>query len=171
MTSIAGGARSRATANRQAGKDIAGVARVLTADDIERLKKETVILTDDELRKRKKEQEEALRASRRESQERKRHMMEKEIEVRARREQSAMEMELDAERRALLSAEDVLRHQHLVSIRKVNSLATQATGYMTCDALKTHQQARAEVEAKYERLHDQIMERGAHHRARSTERK
>ncbi|KAJ0407177.1 hypothetical protein P43SY_001135 [Pythium insidiosum] len=145
--------------NKEAGKDIAGVAKVLTPDDLERLKKETVILTDEELRKRKKEQEEALRASRHESQERKRHMMDKEIEVRARREKSAMEMELDAERRALLSAEDVLRHQHLVSIRKVNSLATQATGYMTCDALKTHQHARAEVESKYDRLHNQIMER------------
>ncbi|TMW66957.1 hypothetical protein Poli38472_012073 [Pythium oligandrum] len=154
-----GSARVRATANRLAGKDIAGVAKVVDVSDLERIKKESVILTDEELKKRKQEQQQQLQATRHESEERKRRMMEKELQVRTRREQTAMEMELEAERKALLTNEDVLRNQHLVSLRKINSLALQATGYMACDGLKQHQQERAAVEAHYDRLHNQIMDR------------
>lgn len=152
--------RARSSANREAGKDIAGVStKVLAPTDLDRIKKESVILTDDELRQRKKQQEQQLVATRHEAQERKRHMMEKELQVRARREQTAMEMELEAERKALLTNDDVLQHQHLVSMRRINSLALQATGYMACDALQQHHKIRDAVETKYDRLHDQIMEK------------
>jgi hypothetical protein len=116
-----------------------------------------VILTDEELLRRNRDKEQHAQGSRHAAQERKRRMLEKEIQVRARREQTAMEMELDAQRKALLTNDDILQNQHLISIRKVNSLALQANGYMACDSLREHQKERAGMEAKYNRLHDQIM--------------
>ncbi|DAZ92462.1 TPA: hypothetical protein N0F65_012692 [Lagenidium giganteum] len=150
---------SRANANRMAGKDIAGVSmKTVDVNDLERIKKRAVIMTDDDIKQIKQEQEQQMRATRHESQERKRRMMEKEKAVRARREQTAMEMEVDAEKRAVLTSEDVLRNQHLTSIRRVQSLALQASGYLACDALKERQKERQEMEDRYNRVHDAIME-------------
>lgn len=118
-----------------------------------------MILTDDDLKHLKQDHDQQLSATRHESEERKRKMMEKELAVRARREQSALEMEIEAEKKALLTGEEVLRNQHLTSIRRINSLALQATGYQLCDELQGHKKARAQMEARYERVHDSIMER------------
>ncbi|GMF25451.1 unnamed protein product [Phytophthora lilii] len=149
----------RSTATRLAGKDIAGVTRVVARSDLDQIKQRAVILTDAAAQQLKKEREAQQAASRHESQERKRRMMEKEIEVRARREQSAMEMELEADRKALLTGNEVANNQHLESLRKINSLAMAATGYQLCDALKEHQRERQIVEARYNNIHDSIMER------------
>lgn len=117
-----------------------------------------MILTDDALKSKQQECEAQLAASRHEAQERKKRMMDKEMEVRARCEQSAMETELEADRRAPLTGDEVLRNQHLTSLRKINSLALQATGYMKCDQLKQHQKGRQQMEDKYNLIHDSIME-------------
>lgn len=182
-----GHASSRSSANRLAGQDIAGGAKVrLEVADVEKIKVQTVeldesscarkcifrlltnspppqsravILTDDDIKDLKHDHDQQLSATRHESQERKRKMLEKELAVRARREQSAMEMEMEAEKKALLTGEEVLRNQHLTSIRRINSLALQAAGYKLCDELQEHKKGREQMEAKYERVHDNIMER------------
>jgi hypothetical protein len=151
--------RSRAT--RLAGKDIAGLnaARVVARSDLERIKQRAVILTDAAAQQLKLEREAQQAATRHDSQERKRRMMEKEIVVRARREQSAMELELEADRKAPLTGYEVANNQHLESLRKINSLAMAATGYQLCDALKEHQRERQQIESRYHNIHDSIMER------------
>lgn len=118
-----------------------------------------MILTDNDMNDLKHAQERQLAATRYESQEHKRKMMEKELAVRARREQSAMEMEMENEQKALLTGEEVLRNQHLLSIRRINSLTLQASGYKLCDELQAHKKVREQTEATYDRLHDSIMER------------
>lgn len=118
-----------------------------------------MILTDDAAKHLKQEHEQQLSATRHESEERKRKMMEKELAVRARREQSALEMEIEAEKKTLLTSEDVLRNQHLTSIRRIQSLALQASGYQLCDQLQEHKKGRQDMETRYEHLHDSIMER------------
>ncbi|RLN56552.1 hypothetical protein BBJ29_002198 [Phytophthora kernoviae] len=149
--------RSRVT--RLAGKDIAGVTKIVAQSDLEQIKKRAVILTDEAATRLKQEHDVQQAYSRHESHERKRRMMEKEIEVRARREQSAMEMELEADRKALLTDDEVLRHRHLESLRKINSLAMQAKGYQLCDSLKERQKEREVIESRYSNIHDSIMER------------
>ncbi|TYZ61255.1 hypothetical protein PybrP1_001096 [[Pythium] brassicae (nom. inval.)] len=140
--------------------DIAGVAKVqLNATEVEMIKNRAVILTSDTIKDLKHDHELQLSATRHESQERKRKMMEKELAVRARREQTAMEMEMENERKALLTGDEVLRNQHLTSIRRINSLALQASGYKLCDELQEHKKGREQMEAKYDRIHDSIMER------------
>ncbi|RLN37897.1 hypothetical protein BBJ28_00005233 [Nothophytophthora sp. Chile5] len=151
--------QKRAAATRMAGKDIAGVTKVVAQSELEQIKQRAVIITDSVARQMKQEHEAQQAATRHESQERKRRMMDKEIAVRARREQSAMEMELEADRKALLTDDEVQRHPHLVSLRKINSLALQASGYQLCDALKGHQKERQQMEARYNNIHDSIMER------------
>lgn len=118
-----------------------------------------MILTDDDVKHLKQEHDEQMSATRHESQERKRRMMEKELAVRARREQSAMDMEIEVEKKALLTGDDVLRNQHLTSIRRISSLALQASGYLLCDELKERKQERHHMEARYNTIHDSIMER------------
>ncbi|KAL4151100.1 hypothetical protein PRNP1_010486 [Phytophthora ramorum] len=149
----------RSTATRLAGKDIAGVSRVVAQSELDRIKQRAVILTDAAARQLKLERDAQQTASRHESEERKRRMMEKELEVRARREQSAMEMELEADRKALLTGNEVANNPHLESLRKINSLAMAATGYQLCDALKEHQRERQIIESQYNNIHDNIMER------------
>ncbi|POM64390.1 nuclease domain containing hypothetical protein [Phytophthora palmivora] len=149
----------RSTVTRLAGKDIAGVSRVVAKSDLEQIKKRAVILTDAAARQLKLEREEQQAISRHESEERKRRMMEKEIEVRTRREQSAIELELEAERKALLTGNEMINNPHLESLRKINSLAIAATGYQLCDALKERQRERAVMESRYNNIHDSIMER------------
>eukprot|EP00644_Phytophthora_capsici_P009552 jgi/Phyca11/107016/e_gw1.13.589.1 len=149
----------RSSVTRLVGKDIAGVTRVVAKSDLEQIKQRSVILTDEAARQLKLQHEAQQAATRHESQERKRRMMEKEIEVRARREQSAMEMELEAERKALLTGNEMINNQHLESLRKINSLAIAATGYQLCDALKEHQRERQAIESRYNNIHDSIMER------------
>lgn len=118
-----------------------------------------VILTDSELATLKQDKDAQVAVTRHESQERKRRMLDKELEVRARREQSAMEMELEAERRAPLTGDEALFHPHLESLRKISSLALQATGYLKCDQLRERQKGRQAMEDKYNLVHDSIMER------------
>lgn len=149
----------RSSVTRLAGKDIAGVTRVVAKSDLEQIKQRAVILTDAAAKQLKLERETQQADSRHESQERKRRMMEKEIEVRARREQSAMEMELEADRKALLTGNEMVNNQHLESLRKINSLAIAATGYQLCDALQEHQRERQVMESRYSNIHDNIMER------------
>ncbi|KAG7376142.1 Cilia- and flagella-associated protein 45 [Phytophthora pseudosyringae] len=149
----------RSSATRLAGKDIAGVTRVVAKSELEQIRQRAVILTDAAAQQLKLEREEQQAATRHESQERKHRMMEKEIEVRARREQSAMELELEAERKALLTGNEAANNPHLESLRKINSLAMAATGYQLCDALKEHQRERQVVESRYNNVHDSIMER------------
>ncbi|CEG45749.1 uncharacterized protein PHALS_02025 [Plasmopara halstedii] len=147
------------SATRQAGKDIAGVLHILSKTDLARIKERSMILTETAIEHIKLERETQQAVARHESMERKRRMMEKEAEVRARREQSAMEMELDAERQALLSGNEMVNNQHLESLRKINSLSVAAIGYQLCDSLKEHQRERKIVETRYDNVHDSIMER------------
>lgn len=105
------------------------------------------------------QQEQQLAATRQEAQNRKQRMLDKELEVRARREQSAMEREIEAEKKAPLTGEEVLRNQHLTSLRKIQSLELQASGYMLCDSLKQHRKQREETDTRYNKVHDSIMER------------
>ncbi|KAF1792248.1 hypothetical protein GQ600_21087 [Phytophthora cactorum] len=144
----------RSSVTRLAGKDIAGVSRVVAKSELEQIKQRSVILTDAAAQQLKSEREAQQAVSRHASEERKRRMMEKEIEVRARREQSAMEMELEAERKALLTGNEMINNQHLESLQRkdaeveAHAKRMEARQVLEEQISERHKQSIREEEAK-----------------------
>lgn len=91
-------------------------------------------------------------------QERKRIMMEDGDGIRVRREQATLKMDIEQLWKAPLVDEDVTMHQHVASIRRIQSLAMQAQGYADCDKLCKQYKENQAREARYNKSHDDRME-------------
>ncbi|OQS02678.1 hypothetical protein THRCLA_04963 [Thraustotheca clavata] len=136
----------------QAGKEIAK-NNVVHAGDLERIRSQSVIVTDRDMALRLKEAEQVKMASRAKAQERKNRMVEKELQVRARREQYATQMELEAERNSVLTKDDIQRHAHLDSYKFIQSLVAKASAATGCDEqLEEQEQTRQQEEAYNQRI-------------------
>ncbi|RQM20764.1 hypothetical protein B5M09_003368 [Aphanomyces astaci] len=143
----------------QAGKAIstpALAASIVSSDDLERIRHNSTILTDNDLARLAKESEQSKLASRAQAQDRKNRMVEKELQVRARREQYATQMELDAERNSVLSKADVQRVEHLDDVKHIQSLVAKAMAVTGCDVQRQEQDETRQIEASY----NQRIERG-----------
>ncbi|RHY68473.1 hypothetical protein DYB30_001041 [Aphanomyces astaci] len=143
----------------QAGKAIstpALAASIVSSDDLERIRHNSTILTDNDLARLAKESEQSKLASRAKAQDRKNRMVEKELQVRARREQYATQMELDAERNSVLSKADMQRVEHLDDVKHIQSLVAKAMAVTGCDVQRQEQGEARQIEASY----NQRIERG-----------
>ncbi|OQR97690.1 hypothetical protein ACHHYP_10120 [Achlya hypogyna] len=140
----------------QAGKDI--MATVVHDADLERIRAASVIVTDRDMAARLKATEAAKMETRAKAQERKNRMVEKELQVRARREQYATQMELEAERQSLLTKDDIQRHAHLDSVKFIQSLVAKASAATGCDAQLQEQEDTRRQESAYNQRLDKMMD-------------
>ncbi|KAH9137887.1 hypothetical protein AeRB84_017595 [Aphanomyces euteiches] len=143
----------------QAGKEISKPSNMLHSEDLERIRVNSTILTDTELARQAKESEQSKAASRTKAQERKNRMVEKEIQVRARREQYATQMELEAERNSVLTKDDVKRVEHLDAVKHIQSLVAKAVAATGCDAQLVEKAETEQIQQAYNQRIDQVMER------------
>ncbi|EQC31509.1 hypothetical protein SDRG_10683 [Saprolegnia diclina VS20] len=140
-----------------AGKEIVSTT-VVHANDLERIRQQSAIVTDRDMALRLKANEQAKMASRASAQERKNRMVEKELQVRTRREQYATQMELEAERHSLLTKDDLQRHAHLDSVKYIQSLVAKASAATGCDGQLREQAETRQHEAAYNQRLDRLMD-------------
>jgi hypothetical protein len=153
-----GGSASSASIS-QAGKEIiAGKPTILCKDDINRIRQESVIVTDKEKAQQAKAKEAKHLASRVQAQERKNRMIEKEVQVRSRREQYAAQMELDIERTSVLTKEAIQEHAHLDSVKYIQSLVAVASAAAGCDEILIEKEVARQKEVAYNQYMDKMMD-------------
>lgn len=104
------------------------------------------------------QKESELEKTREISMKRKKKMMEKELQVREHREKLALEGELEAEKAAHLSESDVVQHQHLDSVKRINSLAQRASAFMVREEQIRNKEDRSNFENSYSRHFEDRME-------------
>ncbi|KAF0700669.1 Aste57867_8847 [Aphanomyces stellatus] len=142
----------------QAGKEISKPTTVVRGEDLERIRQISTIVTSADMARMAKESEQARLASRAKAQERKNRMVEKELQVRARREKYATQMELDAERHSILTKDDIQRVEHLDSVKHINSLVAKVVAATGCDMQLAEQEETRQIEAAYNQRIDQVMD-------------
>ncbi|RHY29461.1 hypothetical protein DYB32_005113 [Aphanomyces invadans] len=144
-----------------AGKTISTPAHatsIVRSEDLERIRLNSTILTDEDLARLAKESEQTKVASRALAQDRKNRMVEKELQVRARREQYATQMELDAERTSVLTKADLQRVEHLDDVKHIQSLVAKAIAATGCDAQRLEKEETRQFEASYNQRIERVME-------------
>lgn len=150
-----GQATHRSGSSRNAGKAIAA-AHVVSKADLRRMKGEAVIVTEQKLAEMQLQKEKELEITREISMKRKKKMIEKEL--REHREKLALEGELEAEKAAHLSESDKVQHQHLDSVKRINSLAQRASAFMVREEQIRNKEDRAHFEKAYSRHFEDRME-------------
>lgn len=159
VSSRAQSSSAPATPSSSSSDQLSSPHTVVRLTDLRRMQQLSHIQTDEYLAQAQALQAQQHESSRVESNARKAKMIEKETQVRARREQMALASELEQAQSRALDDVDVMTHAHLDSVKRIQSLAQGASAFMAREAQLVQAQGRVASEEAYSRHWEHVMER------------